>query len=460
MNFLIGQTFGPYLIKRVFDSGGMGTVLQAHHGRWGVDVAIKVVKEKHAADAGFAKLFEQEAETWAGIALHPYVATCYYSQRIAGKLCLCGEFVEGGSLLDGITNRTLYKAEDAVVVSRIIQVSAGFALGLGWAHKHGLIHQDVKPGNVLLTAESTPKVADFGLARAIRADGRAAVAGMTQAYASPEQLGGARLDSSTDVWSWAVSILQIFMGDRFWDDGRAVPSVLLEYSSHHFRMPGLPQMPRRVAELLNRCFAQEPRKRPSCRELAETLDAIHQELFGESMEFLECGTAELAADSVNNRAMSLIETDRVDEAFGLLDRLVRSCPDHFEGNFNCGLLMVATGRLDWRTFKTRMTPFDLEHGDRLRELIHKGEKVFKQPMWVSKKSPGVRDVPFVLARPKSGAQHHHDAARFNRLIGKASVAMTNHDFQEAKRYLRMAMDLDGFAQHPKLRDLAGRLGMS
>ena len=459
MKFLPEHTFGPYLIKQVFESGGMGTVLQAHHGRWDVDVAIKVVKAENAADARFAALFEQEAETWAGIGLHPYVATCYYTQRIEGTLCLCGEFVEGGSLLDGITNRTLYQADDAAVVSRIIEVSAGFALGLGWAHKHGLIHQDVKPGNVLLTAEGTPKVADFGLARAIRADGRAAVAGMTQAYASPEQLNGARLDSFTDVWSWAVSILQMFMGGLFWNDGRVVPSVLSEFCSHHFCMPGLPQMPRRVAELLTRCFAQEPKKRPSCRELAETLDTIHQELFEEPIEFLECETVELAADSVNNRAMSLIEIGRIDEAFVLFDRLVRSRPDYFEGNINYGLIMIATGRMDWRTFKVRMAAFDSEHGDRLSELIHKAELVLKQPVGGSDKYSRLQDFPFVLARPKSGAHHHHDTARFNRLISKAAAAMNNHDFQEAKRYLIMAKDLHGFAKHPKLRDLAGRMGM-
>lgn len=459
MKFQIGSTLGLYLIKRVFESGGMGTVLQAYHGRWDVDLAIKVVKEKRATDAGFAKLFEQEAETWAGVGLHPYVATCYYTQRIDGALCLCGEFVEGGSLLDGITNRTLYQAEDAAVVSRIIHISAGFALGLDWAHQHGLIHQDVKPGNLLLTAESTPKVADFGLARAIRVDGKAAVAGMTQPYASPEQVNGARLDSSTDVWSWAVSILQIFMGGLFWNDGRAVPSVFAHFCSNHYRMPGLPQMPSTVAELLARCFELDPKKRPTCLELAEALDAIHQELFGEPIEFLEYGTAELAADSMNNRAMSLIETGRIDEAFDLWDRLVRSRPDYFEGNINYGLIMVAKGLLDWRIFKARMSAFDPEHGDRLRELIPKAEAVLKQPFWGSAKSPRLQDIPFVLARPKSGAQHHHDSARFNRLINKASAATADHDFQKAKRYLSMARDLDGFARHPKLIDLAGRLGM-
>lgn len=459
MIFKTGRTFGPYVIKRVFDSGGMGTVLQAHHDRWDVDIAIKAVKAEHMADARFAALFEQEAETWATIGMHPYVATCYYTQRIEGILCLCGEFVDGGSLLDWITNKTLYQAEDAAVVSRIVQVSAGFALGLDWAHKHGLVHQDVKPGNVLLTAESTPKVADFGLARAIRADGRAAVAGMTQAYASPEQFIGARLESSTDVWSWAVSILQMFMGGLFWNDGRVVPSVFSEFCSSHLRMPGLPQMPSPIAALLARCFELDPKKRPHCRELAEALNSIHQDLFGESVELLECGTAELAADSINNRAMSLIETGHIDEACALLEKLVRSRPDHFECNFNYGLLMVATGLLDFQTFKARINAFNSENRERLKQLISRAAAALMQPFWGSSKILRLKDMPFVLARPKSGAQHHYDTARFNRLIAKAQASLTKSDIPEARRYLRMAMDLDGFSAHAGLNELRARLEM-
>jgi serine/threonine protein kinase len=362
-------------------------------------------------------------------------------------------------MLDWIVDKTLYQGEDAAVVSRIIHISSGFALGLDWAHQHGLVHRDVKPGNLLLTAEGTPKVADFGLATAVRASAGVADGLMTCAYASPEQLSGTRLTSSTDVWSWAVSILQMFMGGLFWSDGRVVPSVFSEFCSHHFRMPGLPQMPSQIADLLDQCFELDPKNRPVCRELAVALDGIHRELFGESIEFLECGTAELAADSVNNRAMSLIQTARIDEACALLDSLVRSRPDHFEGNINFGLIMVSKGLLDWRAFKTRMSAFDHEHGDRLRELIPKAESVLKQPAAASDEHPRLHDFPFVLARPKSGAQHHHDTARFNRLISKATTAMTNHDFQEAKRYLTMVMDLESFEKHPKVRDLAGKLGM-
>jgi serine/threonine protein kinase len=461
MRLRVESNFGPYLIKRIFDSGGMGTVYQAYHARWNVDVAIKVVKEEYSKDDEFSARFKEEAETWANIGLHPYVASCYYTQRVETMLCIYGEFIEGGSLYDWITSRMLYQAEDSTVISRIIHIAAGFALGLDWAHLHGIVHQDVKPGNLLLTSEGIPKLADFGLARVIRSDGSAAFSGgLTNAYASPEQFIGARLTSSSDLWSWAVSVFQMFMGGVTWVDGRVVPAVFSEYCSHHCRMPGLPQMPRILADLLAQCFISEQTKRlSSCKKLAEDLDAIHLQLFGEPIEFLEYGTAELALDSMNNRAVSLIETGRVGEATALLNQILRSRHDHFEGTFNHGLLMVVQGDLDWKEFNARLAIFTSQHREKLSELMSKVPKALTSPIWAARKQFILHELPFVLARPKSGAEHHHEAARFNRLISKASASLANHNLPEARRYLLMAMDLNDFAAHPKLKELAGKLGM-
>jgi len=460
MKRLPGAVIGPYLIKQVFESGGMGTVYQARHLHWEMDVAIKVVKEQHASDHSFVAQFEREAETWANLGLHPYVATCYYTQKLEGSLCLCGEFVEGGSLQDWIKNRSLYQAEDVAMVSTILQISAGFALGLDWAHQHGLVHQDVKPGNLLLTADGTPKVADFGLATGIRPDGKAKFAGHTPPYASPEQLAGTNVSRSTDVWSWAASVLHMFLGGMHWESGLAVPAVLSDYCSHHRRMPGLPQMPQPVADLLGKCLEFDPNKRLSnCHAVAQTLSQIHEQLFGEPIVFAAHGTPELEADSLNNRAVSMIEIGRVEQAARLLDQLARARPDHYEGNINLWLLMTASGHMEWPEFKLRAASFVAGDREAMAGTMKKAEAALKPSFWGSRKRVDLHQLPFVLARPKSGAQHHHDTARFDRLIGKAKASLAKSDVQEARRYLRMAMDLDGFANHPKLRDLAHQAGM-
>lgn len=416
MNSWLGQHLGLYQVKNRF-SGGMGTVYQVGHPTWGIDMAMKVIKECYARDPSCIAQFEQEAETWANIGLHPYVVTCYYTQRLEGSLCVFSEFVAGGSLLDSIRNRSLYQKEDAAVVSSILQVAAGFALGLDWAHRHQLIHQDVKPGNVMLTSAGLPKVADFGLARAMKQDGSALASGYTQAYASPEQIAGTKVSLTTDVWSWAASVLHMFMGDVLWESGKAIPAAFAIYCSHHRRMPGLPQMPQAIADLLARCFALDPTNRPeSCLSLAHSLSTIHHRLFHEPIEFAEHGTLELAADSLNNRAVSLLEVGRSSEARQLLERALKRNPDHPETKHNLQLLL----------------------------------KLQRQH--------GAASGPYLLARPKSGAEHHYESERFHRLITKATNALQLGDANEARRYLQMAKDIEGVASHPKLRELVAKLG--
>jgi serine/threonine protein kinase len=198
-------------------------------------------------------------------------------------------------------------------------------------------------------------VADFGLAKSIRANGKARASGYTPQFASPEQLSGLSVTPTTDVWSWAVSVLHMFMGGVIWERGLAAPAVLADYCSRHRRMPGLPQMPQQVAELLEQCLVFDPSKRLSnCHSVAQSLSEIHSDLFGEPIVFAEHGTPELAADSLNNRAVSLLEIGRESEAETMLDRLVKARPAHVEGNFNQLLLMVGRGQIAWPQMEARL----------------------------------------------------------------------------------------------------------
>jgi tetratricopeptide (TPR) repeat protein len=251
----------------------------------------------------------------------------------------------------------------------------------------------------------------------------------------------------------------MFMGGVIWESGLAVPAVLAEYCSRHRRIPGLPQMPQQVAELLAQCLVFDPSKRLSnCHSLARTLSEIHSELFGEPIVFAEHGTPELAADSLNNRAVSLLEVGRESEAGAMLDRLVSSRPDHVEGNFNQLLLIAGRGQITWSQMKVRLAPLVANQpDDSLAEHQKMAETALRERMKQPQRSGSLRNLPFVLARPKSGAEHQYEDERFNRLISKAAAAFESGNANEARRYLRMAMDIEGFSSHPKLRALAATL---
>ena len=218
----VGQTvLGLYEVTAVLGQGGMGRVYRVRHRGWGVDLAVKAPLRTALEAAGGAEAFEREAETWVGLGLHPHVVSCYYVRRVDGIPRVFAEYVDGGSLLQAIREKRL------TTTAAALDVAIQFAWGLDYSHEQGLVHRDVKPANVMLTADGLAKVTDFGLAGArVAAAARGATGdlttaapgggGATPAYMSPEQSSGVPLTRRTDVWSFAVSVLEMFLGRREW----------------------------------------------------------------------------------------------------------------------------------------------------------------------------------------------------------------------------------------------------
>ncbi|MBI2300006.1 MAG: protein kinase, partial [Armatimonadetes bacterium] len=185
---------GLYHVVRPLGHGGMGVVYQVRHLEWDVDLAVKTLRQELLRRPGSVRDFERECETWIGLPPHAYTVSCYYVRNLEGRLGLFAEFVPGGSLAGAIGSRRLYKGAPDEVLSRLLGVAAQAAWGLHHAHRHSLVHQDVKPANLLLGAGWVCKVTDFGLARAqelavgVGAGAHVTAMGMTAAYASPEQL--------------------------------------------------------------------------------------------------------------------------------------------------------------------------------------------------------------------------------------------------------------------------------
>jgi tetratricopeptide (TPR) repeat protein len=180
----------------------------------------------------------------------------------------------------------------------MLDIAIQFAWGLHAVHELGLVHQDIKPGNVLLTADGLVKVTDYGLARARATAGLAEVqetggkqslvvscGGLTPAYCSPEQLRGEPLSRKTDIWSWAVSIMHMFMGRVTWRSGADAAEFLESYLTAGPSRPESQAIPPHLADVLRTCLRHEPAGRwNSMAEVAETLRSIFRDRVG--MEYL------------------------------------------------------------------------------------------------------------------------------------------------------------------------------
>jgi serine/threonine protein kinase len=368
---------GLYEVTAVLGEGGMGRVYRVRHRGWDVDLAVKAPLPSALEAAGGADAFEQEAETWVGLGLHPHVVACYYVRRVEGTPRLFAEFVDGGSLHEWIQRKRLR------ALDHILDVAVQFAWGLHYAHEQGLVHRDVKPANVMVAGDGLVKVTDFGLARA-RAAGAAGGGGApgpagagqtlmvaggvagTPAYMAPEQSAGRELTRRTDLWGWGLSVLEMFLGDRTWEFGIAAGEVLRDYRE---RGPvlGLPPMPAAVADLLARCFHDDPAARPrSLKEAADVLRAAYEAAGAGAYPRPEPRAGRDTADSLSNRAVSLLDLGRLGEADPLWRRALARQPQHLEATYNQSLHLWGRGEMGDDEMLNRVTESRRAHASMAR----------------------------------------------------------------------------------------------
>lgn len=306
------------------------------------------------AQAGGQENFIREAETWVNLGLHPNIVSCYYVRNLANIPRIFAEYVAGGSLEDWINQGWLYEGGQEAALARILDVAIQFAWGLQFAHGQGLVHQDIKPHNVMMMPDGVAKVTDFGLARAgaigavtASSSGQSILVssgGMTPAYCSPEQAAGKPLTRKTDLWSWGVSILEMFTGEVTWMAGQAAGEALADYLAMQPERTAIPRMPVELASLLGQCFALDPADRPAnLQVIVDQLKDIYQAQTGRAYPRDLLGDIELRADSLNNRALSLLDIDKGPEARKAWEAAKKIDPLHLETSYNFGLWQWQTG---------------------------------------------------------------------------------------------------------------------
>ena len=197
-----------YRIEDRIGSGGMADVYRAHDLMLERTVAVKILREDLSSSSTFRERFRQEAKSAANLS-HPSIVTIHDFGLDSGRLFLVMEYVPGTDLKSILTQRGRFRIDEAFPL--LLQACAG----LGYAHRSGLIHCDVKPHNMIVTPDSQLKITDFGIARAlstIQPNHQPEVIWGSPQYFSPEQASGKVLSPASDVYSLGVVMYEMLTG--------------------------------------------------------------------------------------------------------------------------------------------------------------------------------------------------------------------------------------------------------
>src|SRR5438874_2902420 len=205
---LAGRVFSSrYEIQREVAQGGMAEVYLAHDQLLNRPVAMKALFPEYAREPSFVERFRREAQAAANLN-HPNIVAIYDWGQEDGTYFIVMEYVEGRVLRD------LIRSEAPLDLNQAAEITAEIASALAFAHRNGVVHRDVKPGNVLLTRFGNVKVTDFGIARAGTSDGLTQTGSVmgTATYFSPEQAQGLPVDGRSDVYSLGVVLYEMLTG--------------------------------------------------------------------------------------------------------------------------------------------------------------------------------------------------------------------------------------------------------
>ena len=274
---LVGQRIGSFEISEMIGRGGMGVVYLARDTKLKRSVAIKSMPAELQADTTARMRFRREAELLASLN-HPNIAVIHeiVEERESGYLVL--EYIPGETLAERISREPL-KVEEALSIAQQI------AEAVSAAHENGVIHRDLKPGNIKITPDGRIKVLDFGLAKASTNEGRDSEITVTQpgrvmgtpAYMSPEQARGRQTDRRSDIWSFGCILYEMLTGHLPFE-GETTTDMLARIIEREPNWEALPQQtPTNIRTLLRRCLEKKPQRRlrdigDAAIEISETLN--------------------------------------------------------------------------------------------------------------------------------------------------------------------------------------------
>ncbi len=272
------QQVGRYLIRERLGRGGMATVFKAHDPTLNRDVAIKFLHASLCADAEYRDRFLREARAAGGLS-HPNIVIVHDVGEIDGRPYMAMELIDGTSLADEVEQQRMMPIRDVVVMGMQL------ARALDYAHGKGIVHRDIKPGNIMrLKGSHTIKVMDFGIAHVDDlGDAQHTRVGDvlgTPQYMSPEQANGEKLDGRSDLFSAGIVMYQMLTGKRpFRGDTLVAVATRIATEDPTPINKQRAEVPASLRRVIDRCLAKQPANRfQTGRELSEALSKVLNEI--------------------------------------------------------------------------------------------------------------------------------------------------------------------------------------
>jgi eukaryotic-like serine/threonine-protein kinase len=274
---------GRYKLLSRAGSGGMATVYKAQDLMLGRIVAVKVLHESLSGDDEFLRRFRHEARAAANLT-HPNIVTVHDIGQDDGREYIVMEFIEGPTLKQII--RDCVSRVETMPLKRALDLTIQICAGLGYAHRSGFVHCDVKPHNVLVTRDERVKVADFGIARALSHvslhDGD--LVWGTPQYFSPEQAAGESATPASDVYAIGIMLFELLTG-RLPFEATSHTALALKHMrdrpppASHFN----PAVPQQLEQILLKILAKEPAGRyRTADQLGRILSSYRQSTMSET----------------------------------------------------------------------------------------------------------------------------------------------------------------------------------
>lgn len=246
-----------YRLERVIGSGGAGVVHEGYDTVLERPVALKQLFANLVQDAEHMERFRQEALALAGLS-HPHIVPIYDLMEDSGRFWIVMEILSGGSLGERIDK------SKAMGITDSVEIACCIAEGLGFAHSEGMVHRDVKPMNVLFSANGTPKLTDFGTAKLTKSgvQTREGLILGSPAYMSPEQSAGETVDKRSDIYSLGISLYQMLTG-KVPFSGKSTGQILAQHITQAPQPPS--ELNKKIPERLQEVILAMLNKKPADR---------------------------------------------------------------------------------------------------------------------------------------------------------------------------------------------------